>query len=257
MFQSGELYHKSKTVRRLLENRSFRPGLAASLASAVLLPLFVSLGIWQLHRAEEKQEIMRQCGQRQSEPVLPANPGGWALEGNRCRRVELAGEWDAEHQFLLDNQIFNRQAGYQVLTPLRIEGTGLAVLVNRGWLPVGKDRRQLPDLAIQQAKLRTQATLDKFPSVGMRLKGAEIPTPGWPSVVQLLDAERLGERLGYRLLPYQVLLSANEPEGYVRDWKQASLDPEKNQGYALQWFSFALALSILYVWHGFKPKRPD
>lgn len=233
----------------------FRPGWPASLAVALLLPLFVSLGVWQLHRAEEKETIMRQCGQRQNEPALPADGQGWAEEGNRCRRVELLGELDAEHQFLLDNQMLRGQAGYQVLTPLRIEGTGLALLVNRGWLPVGADRRQLPALPIKQTRLHTQAMLDKFPGVGMRLKGAEIPAPGWPSLVQVLDAERLGERLGYRLLPYQVLLPAAEPEGYAREWKQASLNPEKNQGYALQWFSFALVLAFLYVWHGFK--RPE
>lgn len=231
----------------------FKPALAATVAVALLLPLFTSLGVWQLRRADEKTALMRQREQRQNEPVLRAGEA-FATAEHRYRRVELAGEWDAAHQFLLDNQIFRQQAGYQVLTPLRVEGMDAAVLVNRGWIPVGQDRRQLPELALGQAKARVHGLIDQFPGVGFKLKGAEIPAPGWPAVAQLLDAQRLSERLGYRLLPYQVLLAADEPEGYARDWKQASLNPEKNQGYALQWFAFALVLSILYVWFGIKPK---
>jgi surfeit locus 1 family protein len=222
----------------------------------LLLPLFVSLGVWQLHRAEEKNTLMQQRAQRQNEPALKTATQG-TIEAMRYRRVELAGEFDAAHQFLLDNQIAKQQIGYQVLTPLRIAGSDEAILVNRGWVPAGQDRRQLPDVSIGQTQAYIQGQMDRYPGVGFKLKGAEIPAPGWPSVVQLLDAERLSERLGYRLLPYQVLLAADAPGGYVRDWQQASLHPEKNQGYALQWFSFALVLSVLYVWFAFKPKQPD
>lgn len=240
-----------------MRNRSFKPGWPASVAVALLLPLFASLGVWQLHRADEKKALMAQRAARLGEPVLRGGGLGWASEESRFRRVELAGEFDSAHQVLLDNQIFQQQAGYHVLTPLRLDGTDAAVLVNRGWVPVGKDRRRLPELPVQHTKVRFTAVIDHFPGVGFKLAGAEIPAAGWPAVTQLLDAGRLSERLGYRLLPYQVLLPADEPEGYVREWKPASLDPGKNQGYALQWFSFALVLSILYVWHGFKPNRPD
>lgn len=234
----------------------FRPAWPATLGVAMLLPLFVSLGFWQLHRAEEKKTLMQQREQRQNEPVLQPREA-LAMKENRYRRVELSGEWDAGHQILLDNQIFNQQAGYQVLTPLRIAGTDDAVLVNRGWVSVGQDRRRLPDVALNQSHAQVSGMIDHFPGVGFKLKGAETPTAGWPAVVQLLDAERLSVHLGYRLLPYQVLLPPDAPGGYVRDWKQASLNPEKSQGYALQWFSFALVLSFLYVWLGFKPKQPD
>jgi surfeit locus 1 family protein len=144
-----------------------------------------------------------------------------------------------------------------VLTPLRIQGSNMAVLVNRGWIPVGKDRSRQPDLVIAQTKVRIVGVVDKFPGVGFKLKGAEIPAPGWPALLQLVDSERLSERLGYRLLPYQVLLDADEPEGYERAWRHTRLSPETNRGYALQWFSFALVLMILYVWYGFKEKRRE
>jgi surfeit locus 1 family protein len=237
-----------------MKNYYFRPGWVQSLAFLVVFPLFISLGVWQLHRVDEKRELMNQRELRHGEPALPATSEAWANDNNRYRRIDLAGEFDVEHQFLIDNQINNQQAGYLVLTPLRIVGLPEAVLVNRGWLPVGKDRHQLPDLAIKQAKVRFIGVIDKLPNVGFKLKGAEIPSPGWPSVVQFADVQRLSERLGYPLLPYQVLLPPDAADTYAQDWKPASLHPETNQGYALQWFSFALVLSIIYVWYGFKPK---
>ena len=37
--------------------RQFRPGLVPSLTVAVLLPLFLTMGYWQLQRAEEKRDL--------------------------------------------------------------------------------------------------------------------------------------------------------------------------------------------------------
>lgn len=177
-----------------------------------------------------------------------------AGEALRYRTVLAAGTYDVEHQFLLDNQIRGGQAGYQVLTPLTIKNSGLAVLVNRGWVSHGLDRRAVPEVRLNGVEAEVRGTIDNFPRVGFKLEGAEIPAPGWPSLVQVLDAEQLSGRLGYRVLPYQVLLDPDQRDGYVREWHQASLQPEKNQGYALQWFSFAVVLMALYIWYGFKPR---
>ncbi|HUL12199.1 MAG TPA: SURF1 family protein [Methylococcaceae bacterium] len=240
-----------------MKNYSFKPGWIPSICVIVLFPLFLLLGAWQLHRADEKKALMALREQHQNEPPIALTGEGLTLEGNRYRRVVVAGEYDVGHQFLLDNQIFKQQAGYHVLTPLRINGSSLTVLVNRGWIPAGRDRTRRPDLAITQTKVRIGGFVDRFPGVGFKLKGSEIPSPGWPALVQLADSERLSGRLGYRLLPYQVLLDANEGEGYERAWQPPSLLPETNQGYALQWFSFALVLVFLYVWYGYERKRPE
>ncbi len=237
-----------------MKNYRFEPGWPATLALLVLVPLFASLGIWQLHRAAEKAALMELRLHMADEPIISGDGVGWAREENRYRRIELEGKLDVGHQFLLDNQILGQKPGYLVLTPLRIRGADQAILVNRGWIPLGEDRKRLPDLAVSRAEVRITGIIDNFPRLGFKLKGAETPAPGWPSVVIALDAARLSERLGYRLLPYQVLLAAEEADGYVREWKPTDLHPEKSQGYALQWFSFALVSITLYLWHGFKRK---
>jgi surfeit locus 1 family protein len=240
-----------------LKDYSFKPGWIPSICILALVPLFLSLGVWQLHRVQEKEALMALRERHESEPPMELGGAPAALEEHRYRRVIVAGEYDAEHQFLLDNQVFKQRAGYHVLTPLRIRGSNVAVLVNRGWVPLGTDRARPPDLMVGQTRVRISGILDRFGRVGLQLKGGEIPTPGWPALVQWVDAERLTDRLGYRLLPYQVLLAPDEMDGYERTWRPASLSPETNRGYALQWFSFALVVMILYVWHGFKRKRPD
>ena len=49
--------------------------------------------------------------------------------------------------------------------------------------------------------------------------------------------------------------AAPEPGGYAREWPAPDLRPDKNVGYAFQWFAMALAVIAVYVWTGLR--RPD
>jgi surfeit locus 1 family protein len=44
-----------------------------------------------------------------------------------------------------------------------------------------------------------------------------------------------------------LLLDESEPAGYVRGWKPFAKGPEQNWSYAIQWWSFAVLLMVLYV----------
>jgi surfeit locus 1 family protein len=235
-----------------LKNYTFKPSRGASFAFTVIFTLFIGLGIWQIHRADEKKALMDARERRAQDAPVRLSGQESNLDDLRYRRVIVVGDYDAAHQFLLDNQLHDQQPGYDVLTPLRIAGSNSAVLVNRGWIALGEDRTRRPDLSLKATNVRLSGVADRFPGVGFRLKGAEIPGPGWPSVVQLAEPERLAERLGYPVLPYQVLLDPSAEEGYVRAWRETRLTPEKNRGYALQWFLFATVAAILYVRHGLK-----
>jgi surfeit locus 1 family protein len=240
--------HGEKAVR----DYSFKPGWKASLGFLAVFALFVNLGFWQLHRADEKKALLEAREERGRDGPVQLRGVEARAEDLRYRRVVVAGEYDPDHQFLVDNQVHDQQPGYLVLTPLRIAGSGTAVLVNRGWVPLGADRTQKPDISLKTRETHVAGVADYLPRVGFKLQGAEIPGPGWPSVVQVPEPERLAERLGYPVLPYQVLLDPAAPEGYVRAWREVSPDPGKNRGYALQWFLFAAVAAVLYVRHGLK-----
>ena len=58
-------------------------------------------------------------------------------------------------------------------------------------------------------------------------------------VQRLLDSET------YRLL--QLRLAADQPAGFRRDWPVVNVSPAKHRGYALQWFTMAAVLLLLFV----------
>lgn len=218
----------------------------------MLVWTLAELGRWQLRRAAEKQNLMDIYQARVSlEPV------SWKqLEENgesdpRYRRVRVHGQFDGSRQFLLDNQVQRRQAGYHVVTPFLVEKSDRYILVNRGWIPQGASRAQLPVLSEPHGVRELIGMLDRFPSTGLRLKGAEIATEGWPSVLQMLDSDRIAARLGKPVYPLQLLLDPSVAEGYAREWRPPDLRPEKNKGYAFQWFSLAAltaGYAILWGW---------
>jgi surfeit locus 1 family protein len=235
-----------------LRKYDFKPSWPVSFAVLLMIPLFVSLGMWQLDRAAQKQALMDLRVQNSRAEAVPLPVFDALAEADRYRPVMVTGEYDGAHSVLLDNQVAHGQAGYHVFTPLRIAGADYAVLVNRGWVRPGRDRQDLPHPSAPVAPIRISGVLDRFASVGLKLQGGDRPTEGWPAVVQWVTPELLEARLGYRLLPYQVLLSDKDENGFERDWQQVDLHPEKSLGYAFQWFSFAVTLLFLYVWYGLR-----
>lgn len=219
-----------------------------------LLPVLLALGLWQLDRSEQKRELLQLQEQAAATETLHLSA---AMDSNtaalRYRQVEVTGRYDVAHQFLIDNQISGRKAGYFVLTPLVLAGETKAILVNRGWIPLNQDRSVLPDLQIKQAEAIIGGRINNFPSVGIKLAGAEIPTEGWPSVVQVVDSHVLAEKLGYSLFQFQIELAKELPDGYKREWHTSTImQPEQHTAYAIQWFALALTLTILFIWYSFK-----
>ncbi|MDO9142213.1 MAG: SURF1 family protein [Methylobacter sp.] len=219
-----------------------------------LLPVLLALGAWQLDRSQQKRGLIESQAQALASEILPLSPlTKNDAETLRYRQAEAVGRYDVAHQFLLDNQISEGKAGYFVLTPFILAGKKQAVLVNRGWVPLNPDRSILPDLQISQIEAMISGRINNFPSVGIRLAGAEIPAAGWPAVVQVVDSEVLAKKLGYPLFPFQLELAKELPDGFKRDWHTSTImQPEQHTAYAFQWFALALTLTILFIWYGFK-----
>ncbi|MDI1277477.1 SURF1 family protein [Methylobacter sp.] len=219
-----------------------------------LLPMLIALGMWQLDRSEQKRAFLKEQERALATETLHLST---AIEHNtealRYRNVEVTGRYDVARQFLIDNQISDGKAGYFVLTPFILTGETKAVLVNRGWIPLNQNRSILPDLRINKAEAIIAGRINNFPSVGIKLAGAEIPTEGWPSVVQVVDSDVLAKKLGYSLFQFQIELAKELPDGYKREWHTSTImQPEQHTAYAIQWFALALTLTILFIWYSFK-----
>ena len=228
---------------------------APTLAYLCLLPLLIALGIWQLGRSEEKRIFLKQQeqGLASSEIIQLSTAIEDNVDALRYKKVQATGHYDQAHQFLIDNQISAGKAGYFVLTPFVLQGETKAVLVNRGWVPLNQDRSVLPDVQIKNEQTVVRGRINRFPSVGIKLAGAEIPTEGWPSVLQVVDSQVLAKKLAYSLFPFQIELDKDLPEGFKREWQTTTIMlPEQHTAYAIQWFALAFTLTLLFIWYSCK-----
>lgn len=219
---------------------------------AFLLPAFVSLGLWQWRKAEAKTTLQAELDVRSSDaPVIMPN-APVASESLRYRRVILRGTYDAARQVLIDNRLHREQAGYHVITPLRLEGSTMHVLVNRGWLPAAADHRILPTAEVPAASIELTG-IAVVPAQRFFNLAAQ-PTSGWEPVWQNLDLARFREVLPYPLQPVVIQLDPAAPGGYLREWPRPDERADRHRNYALQWFGFAV--SSLGIWVYLLWRRP-
>lgn len=258
----------------VVAGRVFRPALWPTLATLVLLPFLLSLGLWQWHRAEQKQAMMDTFDTqiKQAETQLD-HIDLTQLDRHFFQKVNISGRFDTVQHILLDNQIRQNQAGYLVLSPFLIADSDKAILVNRGWVSGGDDRNQLPDLSfkhlapnnvlngsmlngiINNNVMTIRGRIGRVPNPGILLDNQIASKSTWPLRVQHVDYQELSQALGYDLLATVLLLDPSEQDGYVRDWKPSfgGLGPARHIGYAVQWFALALTLCIIYLLLAFKP----
>ena len=237
--------------------RRLRPTFLISFAAIALTATFLSLGFWQLERAELRraQDELKQ-ERAQLSPVYITSFPEDSLEELADRRVRLRGHY-LSRQFLLDNQIHNKQPGYHVLSPFELSTYQQVVLINRGWVPAGADRSRLPPVPLpDETEIQVEGMIylpqaNPFTDEEYLLEGH-----GWPQVIQDIDYARLAERLAeLSLVSATVRLGETQPHGFTRVWPGPPMSAEKHTAYAVQWFAMAGAVVILFLLYLFRPSR--
>jgi len=226
----------------------FRPSLWVSLAMIVVLCILLSLGFWQLDRAEQKAETVQAMEQQLGKPEIEVYSGDFFKKNRRFRHVVISGVFEAEHQYLLDNRIHKSQPGYLVVTPFKFNGGAGRILVNRGWVPLGRDRNVLPVIDVTTAQTTVRGVVSdlpgKLPSFGI---GPTPDTASWPKVIRDIEIDQINEQLGYTMPPSMLQLEQSHEAAYVQNWQPLASGPDKNRSYAIQWFAMALVLVIIYI----------
>ncbi len=228
--------------------------LLAALAVAVLT---ARLGLWQLHRGEDKRALQAEMTERAQAPVLAtaALPRtALAAQGQGYRRVLAQGHWLPVAPVFLDNRQMDGQPGFFVLSPLQLDD-GDVLLVQRGWVPRDvQDRSRLPALPLPGGAVAVPARVAPWPSALTAL-GVDAPGP----IRQNVTPEDLEALWHVRLLPYSLQQLAAMPalttgpeaaaeQTLQRRWPLPALDVRKHDLYAVQWFLFSLLTVGLYVW---------
>ncbi len=227
---------------------SLQAGLWPTLGTLLMFPVLIALGVWQLDRAEQKQLLQADYDRHQAQPPLLLHPVLEHAEAVRFRQVRARGQYEPEHQFLLDNRVHQGQVGYHVLTPLRIENGNVRVLVNRGWVPLGRDRSELPNIKTPENRIEVSGVAIVPHGLEFRLGTPPPAGAGWQKVWPYLDLPDYARQVSFPVQPFVILLDVASPaDGFVRQWGRFDSGIATHQGYALQWFSLAAALLIIYI----------
>ena len=225
----------------------FSPAIVPSVVFALLMPLLVSLGEWQLTRASEKQVLVDDKRSRQEAEALVLNAAVVDPMLDRFRPASATGHYVEGQQWLLDNRLYRGQAGYHVFSLFQLKA-GEQILVNRGWVAVGESRAVLPRLPLPTGELNLLGHLDSPESVGVVLEGMPLSSIDSRVLLQSLDVAELADARGLRLLPLTLVVEEGQVSGLQYDWAPVeTISPEKHVGYAVQWFALAVALLIIYL----------
>ena len=238
-----------RTLTTLAAIRSLVPPAAAALAIAG----FSWLGLWQFDRAGQKESREEMFAERTGDAPILLNerlspmPSELDPEWWRYRPVEVAGETLGARQYLLDNRTRNGVAGYHVHMPMRVTGLDRLLLVNRGWVETGPSRERRPDVSLGASEVVISGVVE-YPRRTLLLGDDGYAESTWPKVVQWIDLDKTARDLDRQVLPFVVLMDAELPHGFVREWTPyLGIGPSRHRGYAFQWFSLAAAVAVVWI----------
>lgn len=280
---------------------TFSPGLISTAITLLLLPLFVYLGFWQLHRMEEKQRLQDKIEHYSSNQVPTLfdpsfeqkilNQKGTTsffdiTDQFRYQKLQVSGRFLNHINFLLDNQILNGRVGYAVLTAFQIENSDFIILVNRGWIPrkqslqknkmaenikpsqsmqtmqIKQNQRNLPNIEPILGQITLTGMINR-PSHGIILNSNSfmdlpdlsrtdtsnhnVTQTNQSFLIQNIDFKELSGIVSNLLLPISLQLPKESPYAFEVlpvDFRQ---NISRHLGYAVQWFSIAIACLIYYL----------
>jgi len=240
-----------------------RRSLWVLLSTVLGMGVTISMGIWQLDRAAQKQQLHDTLVARQSMPslgnmALPCQTEAWLQKEQR--QAQLTGRWMHEHTVVLDNRPMQGRPGLLVLTPLLLTPAPVgcpksALLVQRGWLPRDPyERTRIPEFAKPPGEVVVTVRLTFAPSKMLSLQRESAPEHGL--LRQNVDLGALAKEWQVSLLPgsaqqlvhEQTLEEPVQDESMLRAWWQPVAEVGKHQAYAAQWFLMALVMLGLYGW---------
>jgi len=228
------------------ETFSWQPNAKLLFLVLLMMPLLISLGYWQLDRAQEKREILAEFQANQLS--LPAAFEQLDLGKNlQYKQVQFVGELDASRRVLLDNRVRYGRPGYEIFEALTLVGGDLKVLVNRGWVQGSLDRNQLPKIESVPGQVLLRGSLYKVLRGGLQLDDGVRAVDSWPGRVGWISTERAAEIFGDEFFAYQLRLESDSIGALTTGWPTVSVQPEKHIAYAVQWFVMALVLLLLTI----------
>lgn len=228
----------------LFSGRRRRTTLLALVGVAALC----GLGVWQLSRLAQRRAANAYIDARMTAPAIPLTSAAIDPDALDYRRVAVRGVYDEAGEITLRNRSLDGVPGVHLITPLRLSGSGQAVLVDRGWVsldragPAARRAFAEPGEVAIEAVARRSQPYEGGP-VDPPLTAERPRLDSWFRV----DIPRIQQQLGYPLLP--VFVEQQPAPGdppLPRRVPTADLGEGPHLSYAIQWFAFATILLFGY-----------
>jgi surfeit locus 1 family protein len=231
----------------------FRPRLWPTLATLAALAVLLGLGTWQVQRLHWKEGLIAERAAQLAVPPapLPADAEDWRAFD--FRRVSVTGAFRHDLEQLFGAYAVDGQFGQHVLTPL-VRQDGLAVLVDRGWVPADK---------AHPATRRAGELQGEVAVTGIARYRADA-RPGWftpdnqpgQRIWYWYDLPALEATVGMKLAPVVVEADATpNPGGLPIGGQTVIALPNNHLQYAITWYGLAVVLVAVYV--AFSLQRPE
>jgi surfeit locus 1 family protein len=223
--------------------------------------VMIGLGVWQLQRLQERRASNVEIRAR-----LAAAPVELSVQTNdlpEYQPVQVRGVYDFSQEIVLRNRAREQSPGVQLLTPLRIDGSDAAVLVDRGWIPYtqappsARSIYQTPTGRVTVAGLaRASQTRTLFLLPGDPTASPDMPRLDawfWVNIPQIQG------QVPYRLLPFFIEAAPSVDQSVlpISSYDDIDLSDGPHLSYAFQWFSFAAILIVgsLVLWRHRRRQR--
>ena len=209
----------------------------------IFVPITISLGIWQIERANEKKLIIANY-----DKLLVSAP--IALQKNQMlnnwQPIETTGTYQ-DTVVYEDNAINNGKAGFKVYHLFRNDD-GTYIFIHRGFIERNLIKNNLPEVDIPTQKKSIFGTT-LFKQNNTFVKNIEESDS---RIIQEFNASLLIDK--YPMLkdkylhPFLFNLDIRDVNKYQPIEKPVNMTASKHIGYAIQWFGLCAALIILTIY---------
>ena len=199
--------------------------------------LCARLGFWQVERLRDRNAANAAVAEARLSPPVDLTTAERVTDLRTGRAVAGRGTYDFEHEVVVMGRVLGGTPGVHVLTPLRLEGSDRAVLVNRGFVPAPDAFSVELDSLREPGPVGVTGVVQPFAPTGDRSPPSRRTGP---IAVGRVHYGSLRDLFPYPLLP--VIVRQDTAAGLPALPQRLPPDPldeGPHLGYAIQWFAFA------------------
>ncbi len=223
------------------------PIISTSLTLAVIITCLL-LANWQHDRAQQKQQRLDNISTLQLKGVmswselhkLPKHLNKTGI------RLKLSGQLQSEQYWLLDNRVFEKQVGFDLLAMFTPDNSKQTIIVNLGWVKAPVSREQFALVRLPKQSITVELQLKQGDLSGFYLEQQQADGNGWPKRIQYIDLTLMQQESGVILQDF-IAYSSRAQFGLQPHYQPVVMPPEKHLAYALQWLLLAVAALLVFV----------